>query len=81
VETGWIHSCFHWDGTIEVDSDELNNLASGLANTGAASLRYHAGTRSSLVAVGRSRSYTLNTCHSVMTSSVFAAAISLGAGL
>ena len=56
------------DGTMEVDNDRLKSCDTGLQNRGAPNFKNHAGNASIPVAVGRSSSRALNTCHSVMYS-------------
>ena len=58
-------ACFYCVGTVDVDREMANTLAIDLVNTGAPSLKNHAGSLSSSVAVCRSVSRALNTVHSV----------------
>ena len=59
---------FHCCGTVEVESERLNSRAIGLQKTGAPSLRNHAGSPSSPVAVCLSLSRIWKTLYSEMYS-------------
>ena len=52
--TGRMMACFHCVGTVDADREMSNTLAIDLANTGAPTLKNHAGSLSSPVAVCRS---------------------------
>ena len=60
--------CFHWRGTVEVESDRLKSWVMGEQKIGAATRRNHEGMPSSPVAVERSVSKILKTRHSEMKS-------------
>jgi len=51
--TGRIQACFHWCGTVDVESEKLNRCERGRQKIGAPSLRNQAGRPSKPVAVAR----------------------------
>jgi len=66
--TGRFQACFHWRGTVEVESDRLKSWVMGEQKIGAATRRNHEGMPSSSVAVEQSISKILKTRHSEMKS-------------